>query len=159
MTLKGGPELRARLQALTGTERKVYVDWKAAGVPAMRNVCPRNTGHASGSIRGVYGGEHRAAIVGDYWLIFVDRGTKAHDIRPKSVSGSGRGGRGTARALKFEYKGQTVFARKVHRRAMRRRPFITQAAREAARTALSAETIIGLWNRKSSRGRFSKVAG
>ena len=105
-----------------------------------------------------------------FWFIFLDRGTKAHDITPQSISHNGRRwktsvqpngpatGYGKPQALAFGGDGgQTVFARKVHRRAMRRNPIITRAAQQAAAAAVSAETVIGLWNRRSGKGRYTKT--
>ncbi len=169
VTLRGGPELRARLVALGSPEieRKIYVDWKKSAVPRMK----QGPWRSANGIRGVYGGAHRAAIVGPFWFIFLDRGTKAHDIEPQSISGNNRNWKTSLQPNGPEKgyrnpkylavgKGQigfTIFAKKVTKRAQRRHPFITQAARDAAAEAITADQIIRVWNRKSGRGRWTRV--
>lgn len=157
MILKGGPELKARLAAMSAAGPEILARWQDTAAGQMRNTAPRRTGRGASSIHAAKLTDRRAEIRGAYWLIFVDRGTKAHVIRPKGISGSGRGGKSTSQWLVFDWHGKTVFAKKVNRRRMRRRPFITQAAQDAIRPPTMSETVIALWNRKR-RGRFTKMA-
>lgn len=80
----------------------------------------RATGHMQlgargATVRGVveYTAEYAAA---------VHNGRRALTIRPKRAGGR----------LKFQVGGQTVYARQVHQRARRARPFLTTALKEVA---------------------------
>lgn len=156
LTIKGGPELKARLASLASAPSQMLGQWQSATVSRSRSTAPSRTGRGRASIHAAKLTDTRAEVRGAYWLIFVDRGTKAHDIRPKSLSGSGRGGPGTAKALKFDYRGQTIFTRKVHRRRMKRRPFLTQAAQEAFKGGAWVDVVQKAWTRRRE-GRFTKM--
>jgi hypothetical protein len=141
VVLQGGPELRARLAAIGQPFRPIGAAWQKAGSEQMRSTAPARTGHLRGSIRAGFLSDTGAAIMGDYTAIFVDRGTKAHDIKAKN-----------GKALRFEVNGETIFARKVHHRRTARRPFVTQAAQQAIRGW--SDEIVKLWNRKAEKGRW-----
>lgn len=170
VTLKGGPELRARLDAISRPFPPIAERWVGKALPDMRSDAPSRTGAGRASIRpGVLSlRPGKIVIKGDFWLIFMDKGTKAHYIRPQrdsfsrrhwitSVDRSGpEKGYGNPKWLKFDGGGGTIFARKVHRRRMRPRPFITMAAQNAIKPPMMSDEIIGLWNRKRQRrGRWS----
>lgn len=159
LTVKGGPELRARLAAVASSQTRVDIarTWQQNATRGIRSDAPRRTGRGQASVRPGIVSDRKAVVRGAYWLIFIDRGTKAHDIRPKGVSGSGRGGRSNTKALKFEVGGKTVFARKVHRRRMPRKPFITKAAQDALREHPMSNEIVQAWNQRR-RGRWTKSA-
>jgi hypothetical protein len=149
MTLRvtGGPELRARLSAISAPFREIGGDWQLKASRQMRSTAPSRTGHLRNSIVPKHLTDKFASVWGDYWAMFIDRGTKAHDITPRAK-------RGPNAALKFEYRGETIFARKVHHRRTARRPFVTVAAREALRGW--SDSLIGLWNRKRETQRWRK---
>lgn len=157
LRVTGFPELRARLSAVATAGPQILGKWQYSTVQKARSTAPSRTGRGRASIRASKLTQTRAEVRGAFWLIFMDRGAKAHVIEPKGISGSGRGGKSSTRALRFEYKGETVFARKVHRRRMRRRPFLTKAAQDSLR-AVGTSEIIGLWNRPSSAKRWRKAA-
>lgn len=56
--------------------------------------------------------------------IFIENGTRAHEIRPKN-----------AKLLRFTVGGQTVFARKVQHPGTAKRPFMENAARAGGQAA------------------------
>jgi hypothetical protein len=157
LRVTGFPELRARLSAVATAGPQILGKWQFGTVQKARSTAPSRTGRGRASIHASRLTDTRAEVRGAYWLIFMDRGTKAHDILPKGISGSGRGGKSNTKALRFEWKGETVFARKVHRRRMRRRPFLTKAAQDSLRAG-GTDEMIGLWNRPSSAKRWRKVA-
>lgn len=142
-TLKGGSALRARLTNLAALPKDfagVWADETAAKIratkpPSIRPASSRFTTKTTATRAGVYGA---------FWWIFVDRGTKAHDIVARK-----------AKALRFESKGETIFARKVHLRRMRRRPFISKAAQDALHED-GTDAIVQSWNgrRLRSHKRF-----
>lgn len=152
--ISGGPDLKARLSAISRPFLEIGAEWQQNAVKYARSGAPSRTGHGRSSIHPAALTPRQADIRGAYYLIFIDRGTKAHEIRAP--------GHGTyakkAKALRFEYRGQTIFAKAVHRRRMARRPFLTKAAQDAIRAPLMADSIIGLWNRKTSKARFRKLS-
>jgi len=161
----GGPELKVRLAAIESSFFEIAKDWQAAAVSGARARAPRSTGTVASSIRAAYIDEHKAQVRGAFWLIFIDRGTKAHDIRVQRDSKSGRHwitstqragpatGYGKPKVLANEHG--TVFGRKVHKRRQARRPFLTEAAQKAIRPPMARDVVIALWNRKR-RGRYTR---
>ena len=156
MTVKGFPELRARLDSIGRPGMPILGKWQHNTTVQARSTAPSRTGRGRASIHPSKLTETRAEVRGAYWLIFMDRGTKAHIIEPKGISGGGRGGKSNTKALRFEWKGETVFARKVHRRRMRRRPFLTKAAQDGLKSGIFSDAIIQLWNRPRAAGRWRK---
>jgi len=157
LTVKGFPELRARLSAISTAGPQILGKWQYSTVQNARTTAPSRSGRGRSSIHASNLTGTRAEVRGAFWLIFMDRGTKAHVIEPKGVSGSGRGGKSNTKVLRFEYKGETVFARKVNRRRMRRRPFLTKAAQDSLR-AVGTSEIVNLWNRPAEAKRWRKAA-
>lgn len=144
--IKGGPELRARLVAIVAAVPAMERAWAEDAAKRIAGDAPRRTGKLAGSI--TPGQEHGKGVVKGAWYgIIQDRGTKAYPIVPRQ-----------AQALKFTYRGRTVFAKKSDRRRLRRRPFITSNAQAALRASPIHDQIIKAWNRKSGRGRFSALS-
>jgi hypothetical protein len=140
VTLKGGPALRARLANLAALPKGFAGVWADETVDKIKATKPHSTRPASSRFTTKVT-ERRAGVYGAFWWIFVDRGTKAHDITARK-----------AKALRFQAKGQTIFAKKVHLRRMRRRPFISKAAQGALHDN-GTELIIQSWNGRKIRGR------
>jgi hypothetical protein len=135
--LIGGSALRARLAALATVPPEFAGEWADETVGRIKATKPSSTRPASSRFSTKVSGR-RAGVYGAFWWIFVDRGTKAHDIRPRK-----------AKALRFQVGGQTIFARKVHLKRMRRRPFISRAAQESLRGG--ADFIVKAWNGRRRR--------
>lgn len=144
--IKGGPELKARLVAIVGSKLDIERAWAQDASKRIASAAPRRTGKLAGSIHPDES-KGRAVVKGAWYGVILDRGTKPYSIEPKR-----------AEALKFQYRGRTVFAKKVNRRRLRRRPFITQNAQAALKSAPIADQIVKAWNRKSARGRFSSLS-
>ena len=144
--IKGGPELKARLAAIVGSKLDIERAWAQDASKRIAGDAPRRTGRLAGSIHPDEA-KGKAVVKGAWYGVILDRGTKAYTIEPKK-----------AQTLKFSYRGRTVFAKKVTRRRLRRRPFITKNAQAALQSAPIADQIIRAWNRKSARGRFSRLA-
>ena len=171
VTFKGGPELRARLQALGSSQTRLDMlrGWQSQATGDIRQHSPSRTGKGRASIKPGFVSDMKAYIMGAFWLIFIDRGTKAHDIKVQSMSNNGRHwitsaqpagpdrGYGAPQALAFKMGGQTVFAKKVRRRRMARRPFISQAAQQAIKDHVLSDELIAAWNRKR-QGRYTRMA-
>lgn len=142
MTLKvtGGSALRARLENVAAIPPTFASDWAEETKDRIERTKPHSSRPASSRFTTKVG-KLRAGVYGAFWWIFVDRGTKAHDIFPRKK-----------KALKFEVGSQTIFAKKVHRKRMARRPFISRAA-QGALESLGADHIIQAWNGRKVRGK------
>lgn len=136
MALKGSRELRARLKAISLTFKPVGKEWADLTVKLMRPQVPFVTGRLRRSIRRRNATQKRATVVAHYTAYFIDKGAKAHAIRPKR-----------ARMLRFQAEGRTVFARAAQHRGFRGRPFRQKAARAALDRTPMAEELIELWNK------------
>lgn len=137
MSLKGGPELRARLKAIRLAFKPAGRKWADATSDAMRPMVPVREGRLRRSIRRRNANQRKATVVAHYTAYFVDKGPKAHVIRPKS--GPYLIFRGSS--------GRTVFARSVHHRGYAGRPFRARAAREGLRRAPMGQSLIDEWNK------------
>ena len=144
--IKGGPELKVRLAAIIGSKLDIERAWAVDASKRIAGDAPRRTGRLASSIHPDES-KGKAVVKGAWYGVILDRGTRAYSIEPRK-----------AEALKFNYRGRTVFAKKVNRRRLRRRPFITANAQAALQASPIAAQIIKAWNRKSARGRFSSLS-
>lgn len=136
MSLKGGPELRARLKAIRLTFKGYGRTWADTTAEEARRRVPVATGRLQKSIRRKSATQRRATVVGHYSANFVDAGSKQHDIEARR-----------APALIFEAGGRTIFARKVHKQRIGPRQFKRAAALAALRRHPMSEELIELWNK------------
>jgi hypothetical protein len=134
--LRGSRELQARLRAISQTWKPVARKWGKADVIEMRDRVPVRTGRLRKSFRVTSVSGKKVRVGGHFTAYFVDAGPKPHDIRAK------RG-----EFLVFKAQGRTIFARKVHSRGYRARPFRKRAAEEALRKNPMARELIELWNK------------
>ncbi len=135
MSLRGVPELRARIKAVKLTFKPYGRTWADETARIARNSVPVKTGRLKGSIRRRNASQKRATVVGHYTTNFIDAGTKAHDITPK---GNGR--------LIFKAGGRTIFAKKVHKPRTAGNRFKSRSAQAALRRYPIRDTMIKLWN-------------
>lgn len=136
LTLKGDTELKRRLKAMRLSFKDSGRKWADATVPEAKRRVPIATGETRGSIRRKNASQRLATVVGNYPVNFIDAGVKAHDIKPRRVS-----------TLKFDVGGRTVFAKKVHKRAIAARPFKRAAAEAGLEKVDIIGSIIDGWNR------------
>lgn len=138
MALRGSRELRARLKAIRTVFKPAGKQWADATAEEAKRrlVSSMNTGKTRASIRRRNSSQKKATVVGNYPINFIDAGSKAHDIKPRNVS-----------ALKFSAGGNTVFARKVHKRAIAAKPFKKASAEAGLRKVDIIGDLIDLWNR------------
>jgi uncharacterized Zn finger protein len=137
MSLKGKRELNARLKALRTVFKPIGKAWGKSAVEESRSRIPVKTGKLKRSVRVTSSTQKKVRVGAFYTAYFVDAGPKTHTItskRFKAVSFPGR-------------EGQTIYARKVHHRGYRARPFRQRAAEEAMRKNPMAATVIEQWNR------------
>lgn len=140
LTIKGGSALRARLENVAAVAPTLAGDWADETKERIQRSKPHSTRPESSRFTTKVS-KFKAGVYGAFWWIFIDRGTKAHDIFPRR-----------RQALRFEVGSQTIFAKKVHRKRMARRPFISAAAQGALRE-LGADHIIQAWNGRKVRGK------
>jgi hypothetical protein len=135
LSLKGGPQLRARLKAIKTVWKPIARKWGRADVLEMRRRVPVRTGRLRKSCRVTSVTNKKVRVGGHFTAYFVDAGPKPHTITAK-----GRG------SLIFQSKGRTIFTRQVHHRGYRARPFRKASKIEAMRKTPQAAEIIKLWN-------------
>ncbi len=135
-SLKGGPELRARLRAIQTAFKPIGRQWADNGSDAGKGMVPVRTGRLRASIRRRNATLKHATIVGHYTAYFVDSGTKRHTIVPKN-----------GKRLVFTDGSRTVFAKKVDHPATHPQPFRKRMALEGMRRTPQAQIMIDLWNK------------
>ena len=135
MSVKGTPQLRARMRAIKQTFKPVGKAWATDTVHGAQARVAVRTGATRRSIRIKNASMKRASVQAWWGARFIEGGTKAHDEKPRK-----------ARVLRFQSGGNTIFARKVHKRATRGSGFRNRAAREALRRNPMAVELIRQWN-------------
>lgn len=148
MHLVGGEELLARLNGIMQTSA-VYLDaWAGSASDNMRAKIHSPTGRMRRSIHPRSPGQ----VWGDWRVTFIDKGTSEHDIKPKPDRKSANPRH--AAAVGFGWgTGRSHYARKLHVRGARRRPFIRTAARKAYTDTPPSQVMIDLWNDAGVRPR------
>jgi len=134
-TLKGSPELKARLKAIRGTFKPLGREWADEVVVIAKPMVPVQTGRLRGSIRRRNATQRQATVEAHYSANFVDAGTKRHTIVPKKAKG-----------LYFTDGGQTVFAKRVDHPRTQARPFKARAEHEALRRKSPLQALLKQWN-------------
>jgi len=139
VSLKGAPQLKARVRALKLTFKgygRTWADETAKQAKArIRQQGAVRTGRLLGSVRRKSATQKRATVVAHYTANFVDAGSKAHDIVPKK-----------AKRLAWESGEGTIFAKKVHKRRISPRRFKAASAQAALRKYPMKATMLKLWN-------------
>lgn len=143
MALTGGSALRARLRNVADVPVTFAADWAEETADRIRETKPPSDRPESSRFTTKVS-RARAGVYGAFWWIFVDRGTKAHDITPRK-----------GKVLRFQAQGETIFAKRVHLPRMRRRPFISKAA-QGALADMSTDAIVKAWNGRRRVGRASR---
>lgn len=136
MSLKGGPELKARLKALRLAFKPIGRTWADGTVDAAKPHIPELTGKTRRSVRVKNATQRKATVSAAFTAYFIDKGPKAHVISPKHANGLVFKGRG----------GQTIFTKKVNHPGYRGRPFRAAAAHESLRKNPMAQSLIKEWN-------------
>lgn len=134
-TLKGGPELRARLKAIRGVFKPLGREWADRTADEARRRVPVRAGNLRRSIRRRNATQRRATVVAHLSAFFVDSGAKPHEIEAKRKP-----------RLIFEAGGRTIFAPRVSHPGQRAQPFRADSARAGLRGADPADLIRKLWN-------------
>lgn len=136
MSLKGKREMNQRLRALRLSFKLISRDWADDYVVLAKPQIPVRTGKTRRSVRRKSATQRRATVVGSFINYFIDAGPKPHDIKAKK-----------APRLIFQGRHGTVFARQVHHRGYRGRPFRQRTAIAAMKRNPMAKTVIDQYNR------------
>lgn len=131
ISLKGGPELMARLGALGASFIPIARRWQREAIDAGRPRIPSRTGATRRSLRPGRYGRKFARVEGSYIAYFIDSGVKPHG--PKRAT-----------TLAWQGSGGTIFAKRV--KGYRKRPFRARMAREGLRQTPMAQTVVDQWN-------------
>lgn len=126
-TLKGGPELRARIKAISGVFKPYARKWANEAVKIGKPIAhgKGGPGETSASIRVASVTQNRARVNGKFTAYFIDAGA-----RYPQKSRKGR---------------NTIFARKSGYR-MQPRPFRARMAQGALQRIPPREEVIRAWN-------------
>lgn len=135
MSLKGSPELRARLRAIRQTFKPIGRKWAEATAKSARRRVRVKTGRLQRSIRVRNASQRKATVVGHYTANFVDAGTQAHVERAKK-----------RKAMAYGSAGQTRFSKQVNHPRTAAHPFKAAAARDGLKDNPMAGELVRLWN-------------
>jgi hypothetical protein len=137
-TLKGSPELKARLKAIKQTFRPYGRKWATATTKRARSGArfQDRTGKGRRSIRVKSASQKRATVVANYYVAILDRGNKQYTITPRRA----------ANLVFTGSDGRTVFTKKVTRRARSGMGFGKRAADAALKDVPMAAELIRQWN-------------
>jgi hypothetical protein len=124
-SLKGGPELRARIKAISTVFKPYARKWANSAVDIGKPLVPVKTGRLQGSIRVKSVTQYKAVVSGHYTAYFIDAGAKH-----PSKSRKGR---------------NTIFHPKSGFR-MKPRPFRVRMATEALRRTPMRDEVVNAWN-------------
>lgn len=133
--LHGSEALRRRLEALGQAFKPIGRKWGAETKKSARPKVPERTGRLKRSIRVTSTTAKKTRVGAFYTQYFVDAGVRPHVIKAK------RG-----RPMIFKSRGKTVFARAVHHRGYRARPFRVKAAKEGLAHTHMDDILYQLWN-------------
>ena len=136
MSLKGGPELAARLKALKLAFKPMGRQWATGTAAIIRNTAPSRTGRLRRSVRVKSATQKRAQVGAVYYGHILDAGSKPYDIVPRKGS-----------TLAFQGRdGRTIFSKKVHKPRQAPMGFAARAARESLRRTPLGDSLIRSWN-------------
>lgn len=136
MTLRGADGLMDRLGAMSRATRTYPRGWGEEYVRVARPQIPAKTGKTRASVHVANADSDGAEITASSVAVMIDTGTKPHAIEPVRFE-----------VVRFQSRGQTVFARKVDHPGTRAHPYRMRAAEEALRRHPLDEHFIDAWNR------------
>ena len=141
MSLKGAPELKARLKAIRQSFKPIGKSWADETVDIMRATAPVRTGRVQGSIRRREASMRRAVVAAHYTATFPDKGAKPHRLAPKNTGRLIFTGTGPV-------AGRTIFSKKaVKHRGQKAQRFARRAALEARdKRHVMLHELVRQWN-------------
>jgi len=135
-TLKGAPELKARLRAIGQAFKPLGREWGNDATQRLVRYTPRKTGRTAASYRVRNASTRRATVVGSFVAVILDVGQKEHAITPRN-----------AHALRFlDSGGRPQFTKRATHPRVAPLGFRGRAAREALHENSPLEAVIKQWN-------------
>lgn len=135
MSLKGSPELKARLRAIGLSFKPIGKSWADETAKLYRQHTRSRTGETRKSIRRRNATQRRATVVGSFKVRFLNSGTKAHSEVPRNK-----------RSLRFQDSGRTIFAKKVDHPRTTGSHYLRRDALAVLDRHPMAEELIRQWN-------------
>lgn len=148
VTVKGVPQLRARFEAIKPNPNLMR-SLALSAVAEQKRLVPRRTGNLARSIGiGSVTPTVAETVATAHYAAFVELGTKAHEIVPR-----------TKKVLRFAVGGNAtlsgrpragaavVFAKRVRHPGTKAKPFMIPGAQAAVKAAGFVGKIIDAWNR------------
>lgn len=155
--LVGYSQLQARLHAVGGAQfgQRLMNQLARQTIREAKILVPRKTGNLGRSIHATTVTATTATVVASaHYAVFVEHGTRAHDITPNArkalrwaaAAGGRRLSGSPTKAALSGAAGGVVFATRVHHPGTRAQPFLLPAARKAAAGSDFRDEIITAWN-------------
>lgn len=145
--IKGIPQLRARLKALT-PDKGLMTRLALSAVREQKLLVPRKTGNLGRSIRlGSVTSKMAETVATANYAAFVERGTRPHEIRPRKRKALRFATGGSARLSGSPRTGgQVRFAKRVQHPGTKAKPYMLPGAQKALRKAGLRDVIVEAWN-------------
>jgi len=147
VTIRGIPELQTRLERIK-PDRDFMRNLGLSAIREQKLLVPRKTGNLGRSIGlGSISPTAVQTVAGAAYAVFVEFGTKAHTIVPRTKKALRFALGANARLSGAPRKGApVVFAKRVRHPGTRPKPFMVPGAQAAVAGAGFKDTIIKLWN-------------
>ena len=148
MSVKGIPQLRSRIEAITPDAdflRKLAL----LAVREQKLLVPRKTGNLGRSIHlGRVTATQAETIASADYAVYVERGTRAHEIRPRNRKALRFPASGGDARLSGSVRtgGNVRFAKRVQHPGTKAKPFMVPGAKKAIEGAGLKATLIDEWN-------------
>ena len=145
-SISGIPQLRARIEAIK-PNAKLLRTIALSAVREQKILAPRKTGNLGRTIHlGAVTPTRAETIASASYAAFVERGTSAHEIRPRNRKAL-RWAAGNARLSGSPRSGGRVrFAKRVQHPGTRAQPFMVPGAKKAVEGAGLKATVVSAWN-------------
>lgn len=151
VSVKGIPQLRARLEGLKRSRVEISKTWalRTTALAKEKHQPHKKTGVTSASIAPRNVSEHGAEVHAGGAAVYLEEGTRAHDIRPRKAKVLAFAPNGTGRLSGAPRKGgPVIFAKKVHHPGTKAYPFLGPAAHEAL-DEVGVKVFVDEWNRSA----------
>ena len=149
--IDGIKALRARLDAV-GSNKGALRIIATQGVAEAKRIVPRQTGNLGRTIRvGTVSDTSATVVAGGTaqvgYAMYVEQGTRAHDIVPRRAKVLAWGGARTKGGRLRKGSSPTRFARRVRHPGTRPHPYLVPGIRAALKKAGLKKAIINAWDK------------
>lgn len=145
--LRGERQLRARMDAIK-PNADLMRNLALASIREQKILVPRKTGNLGRSIRiGAVSPTRAETVATASYAAYVERGTRAHDIRPKNKKVLAWAADGSARLSGAVRTGGKVrFAKRVRHPGTKAQPYMVPGAKKAVEGLGLKTIIVTSWN-------------